>query len=59
MQNAEYCEEERSAALFAASRVHNDGVIDPRDTRMVLAMTLSACHNGPIKGTKEFGTWRM
>lgn len=59
MQNAEYCEEERSTAMFAASRVHNDGVIDPRDTRMVLAMALSACHSGEVKGTKEFGTWRM
>lgn len=59
MQNAEYCEEERSSALFAASRVHNDGVIDPRDTRTVLALTLSACHSDKVEGTKEFGTWRM
>ena len=25
----------------------------------IRAMALSACHTGPIQGTKEFGTWRM
>ena len=34
-------------------------VIDPRDTRDVIAISLSACHNKTVQGTKEFGTWRM
>lgn len=56
---AEHWAEERSKGLFATSRVSDDGMIDPRDTRTAIAIALSACHNGPIKGTKEFGTWRM
>ncbi len=56
---AEYWAEERSKGLYATSRVSDDGMIDPRDTRIIIAMALSACHNGPIEGTKEFGTWRM
>ncbi len=34
-------------------------MIDPRDTRTVVAMALSACFNNRVEGTKEFGTWRM
>ncbi|XOV86491.1 MAG: acyl-CoA carboxylase subunit beta [Pseudomonadota bacterium] len=56
---AEYWAEERSKGLFATSRVSDDGMIDPRDTRTVIAMSLSACYNNEVKGTKEFGTWRM
>ena len=55
----EHWAEERSKGLFATSRVSDDGMIDPRDTRTVLAIALSACHNKAVKGTKEFGTWRM
>ena len=51
--------EERSKGLFATSRVTDDGMIDPRDTRDVIGFSLSACHNKEVKGTKEFGTWRM
>lgn len=56
---AEYWAEERSKGLYATSRVSDDGMIDPRDTRVVIAMSLSACYNNEVKGTKEFGTWRM
>ncbi len=56
---AEYWAEERSKGLFATSRVSDDGMIDPRDTRAVIAMSLSACYNNKVEGTKEFGTWRM
>ena len=56
---AEHWAEERSKGLFATSRVSDDGMIDPRDTRTVIGMTLSACHNGEVAGTKEYGTWRM
>ena len=58
-ETAEYWAEERSKGLFATSRVSDDGMIDPRDTRDVIAISLSACHNKEVKGTKEFGTWRM
>jgi acetyl-CoA carboxylase carboxyltransferase component len=56
---AEHWAEERSKGLFATSRVSDDGMIDPRDTRTVLGIALSACHNDAVQGTKEFGTWRM
>ena len=56
---AEHWAEERSKGLFATSRVSDDGMLDPRDTRLVIAMSLSACHNNNVQGTKEFGTWRM
>ena len=57
--HAEHWAEERSKGLYATSRVADDGMIDPRDTRDVVGMCLSACHTGEIEGTKEFGTWRM
>lgn len=56
---AEHWAEERSKGLFATSRVSDDGMIDPRDTRSVIAFSLSACYNNKVEGTKEFGTWRM
>ncbi len=56
---AEHWAEERSKGLFATSRVSDDGMIDPRDTRTIVAIALSACHSNKVKGTKEFGTWRM
>lgn len=58
-ETAEYWAEERSKGLYATSRVSDDGMIDPRDTRDVIAISLSACHNKEVQGTKEFGTWRM
>lgn len=56
---AEYWAEERSKGLFATSRVSDDGMIDPRDTREIIAISLSAAYNNKVEGTKEFGTWRM
>ena len=58
-ETAEYWAEERSKGLFATSRVSDDGMIDPRDTRSIIAFALSACHTKEVNGTKEFGTWRM
>ena len=55
----EHWAEERSKGLYATSRVSDDAMIDPRDTRSVLGIALSACHNNAVAGTKEFGTWRM
>ncbi len=43
---------------FSSARLWDDGVIDPADTRRVLAMSLSAALNAPIKETR-FGVFRM
>ncbi len=59
VERVEFWAEERSKGLFATSRVSDDGMIDPRDTRTILGIALSACHNNAVSGTREFGTWRM
>jgi acetyl-CoA carboxylase carboxyltransferase component len=46
-------------AYFSTARVRDDGLIDPRDTRHVLGMALSAVHSNLVKGTSEFGVFRM
>ncbi|BCQ07776.1 acetyl-CoA carboxylase carboxyltransferase subunit [Mycobacterium heckeshornense] len=51
--------EAESLPLFLSGRLYDDGVIDPRDTRTVLGMCLSAIANAPIKGTSNFGVFRM
>ena len=43
---------------YASARLWDDGVIDPADTRRVLALGLSASLNQPIPETK-FGVFRM
>ncbi len=43
---------------YASARLWDDGVIDPRQTRSVLGLSLSACLNAPIKPTR-FGLFRM
>jgi acetyl-CoA carboxylase carboxyltransferase component len=39
--------------------VYDDGIIDPRDTRDVLGLALSAIHTAPVQGTGTFGVFRM
>ena len=51
--------EKESHAFFASGRVWDDGIIDPRDTRSVLGIALSAVHSGPIEGARGFGVFRM
>jgi acetyl-CoA carboxylase carboxyltransferase component len=51
--------ESQSLALYATGRVADDGIIDPRDTRTVVAMALSACHSGPVEGARGFGVFRL
>jgi len=43
---------------YASARLWDDGVIDPADTRRVLALGLSATLNAPI-GEPKFGVFRM
>ncbi|HEU4423771.1 MAG TPA: carboxyl transferase domain-containing protein [Pilimelia sp.] len=51
--------EAQSAALFLSGRLYDDGLIDPRDTRTVLGLCLSAIHSGPVSGADGFGVFRM
>jgi acyl-CoA carboxylase subunit beta len=51
--------EAESLPMVLSGMLYDDGVIDPRDTRTVLGMCLSATANGPIKGTSNFGVFRM
>jgi acetyl-CoA carboxylase carboxyltransferase component len=50
--------EEEGNPYHSTARLWDDGVIDPVDTRMVLALGLSAAANAPIKDT-HFGVFRM
>lgn len=43
---------------YGSARLWDDGIIDPVDTRAVLASALSAILNAPIRST-SFGTFRM
>ncbi len=51
--------ERESLALFMTGRLYDDGIIDPRDTRTVLGICLSAIHNNVVQGTSGFGVFRM
>ena len=50
--------EEQGHPYYASARLWDDGVIDPADTRRVLALGLSASLNAPIPDTR-FGVFRM
>jgi acyl-CoA carboxylase subunit beta len=51
--------EAESLPMVLSGMLYDDGVIDPRDTRTVLGMCLSAIASGPIEGTSNFGVFRM
>ncbi|QDL91324.1 methylcrotonoyl-CoA carboxylase [Paroceanicella profunda] len=48
----------QSHPLYASARLWDDGIIDPRRSRDVLALSLSAALNAPIEETR-FGVFRM
>ncbi|HVF73885.1 MAG TPA: carboxyl transferase domain-containing protein [Acidimicrobiales bacterium] len=48
-----------SHAFYMSGRVHDDGVIDPRETRAALGISLSACHSNVVEGRRGFGVFRM
>lgn len=50
--------EKQGHPYYASARLWGDGVIDPVDTRKVLALGLSAAYNAKIEETK-FGVFRM
>jgi acetyl-CoA carboxylase carboxyltransferase component len=51
--------EEQSLAPFLSGMLYDDGVIDPRDTRTVLGIALSAVHNASVQGTQGYGVFRL
>ena len=60
MQDAFAAEiESQSTALYATARLWDDGIIDPRDTRTVLGLALSATASNVVEGTRGYGVFRM
>jgi acetyl-CoA carboxylase carboxyltransferase component len=47
-----------SAPLFASARLWDDGIVDPRETRTVLAIALSAVCSARVEGTTSWGVFR-
>jgi len=50
--------ERQSHSLYASARLWDDGIIDPRKTREVLGLSLTAALAAPIEDTR-FGVFRM
>ena len=50
--------QQESDCYFATARLWDDGIIDPRDTRTVLAISLAAASNAPVEGTMAWGVFR-
>ncbi len=50
--------EHQGHPYYASARIWDDGIIDPRDTRRVLGLGLSAALNAPVEETR-FGVFRM
>ncbi len=40
---------EESSAYYSTGRLWDDGIIDPKDTRRVIALALNACANAPLE----------
>jgi acetyl-CoA carboxylase carboxyltransferase component len=49
----------QSDAVYASGRLWDDGVIDPRQSRTVLGLALSAIDSAPVVGTRAFAPFRM
>jgi 3-methylcrotonyl-CoA carboxylase beta subunit len=50
--------DDQSRALYSTARLWDDGIIDPRDTRRVLAIALAACRVAPLEPV-GYGVFRM
>ncbi|HTR51051.1 MAG TPA: carboxyl transferase domain-containing protein [Kofleriaceae bacterium] len=50
--------DKESDPYFATARLWDDGIIDPRDTRTVVAIALSAAYSAPVRGTTSWGVFR-
>jgi acetyl-CoA carboxylase carboxyltransferase component len=51
--------ERESHAFVMTGKLYDDGIIDPRDTRTVLGVCLSAAHSNVVEGRRGFGVFRM
>ena len=51
--------EKQGHPYYATARIWDDGIIDPADTRMVLALALAAGLNAPAPAPTRFGVFRM
>jgi 3-methylcrotonyl-CoA carboxylase beta subunit len=50
--------ERQAHPYYASARLWDDGIIDPAETRMVLALSISAALNAPVEAT-QFGVFRV
>jgi acetyl-CoA carboxylase carboxyltransferase component len=50
--------DKESSPYFATARIWDDGIIDPRDTRAVVAISLSAAYSRAFEGTNAWGIVR-
>jgi acyl-CoA carboxylase subunit beta len=57
-QMIEYQIDSQSSALYASARLWDDGIIDPRNTRDVLGISLSASYSRHFEGTTSWGVVR-
>ncbi len=55
----EATQERGSLALRATGAISDDGIIDPRDTRHVVGMCLSAASNRSVEGAAAYGVFRL
>jgi len=51
--------EAQGSPYFSTARLWDDGVIDPRKTRILLGLSLAACQNGNPSFDGPFGIFRM
>ena len=51
--------ESKASAWHSTSELWDDGVLDPRQTRNYLAISLAVLYSQPIKGSDGFGVFRM
>ncbi len=51
--------EKKSSAWYSTSELWDDGLLDPRETRNYLGISLAVVYNQEIKGADGFGVFRM
>jgi acyl-CoA carboxylase subunit beta len=51
--------EQESDVYYTSSRILDDGVIDPRDSRNIVGLCLQIIHGGDVKGGNLYGVSRM
>jgi 3-methylcrotonyl-CoA carboxylase beta subunit len=50
--------EEQGHPYYSSARLWDDGVIDPKDTRRIVGLSLAVALNAPIEDT-DYGLFRM